>query len=219
MSPKLSQFSRETVGEAALALVREKGWDALSARNLAQRLGSSVAPVYGAFPSMEELEAFVLGEILRLIGATIRDIEKDEEIKTFLAMGIGLARFARDEPELFLALLKARKGDALSGYKTQLRSRLDADPSLGWLGAQVLDRVFERLWIFTVGLMVALVYGYDEDSSDEALNELMRSTGGIIIYGEAAGLGDPESPALREAWARLYPKRFPKKATGRKDKS
>ena len=218
MSPRMSQFSRETVGKTALALVREKGWEALSARGLAQRLGSSVAPVYGAFPSMEKLEDFVLGEILGLVDATIRGIEKDEEIKTFLAMGIGLARFARDEPELFLALLKARKGDALSGYKTDLRSRLDTDPSLGWLGPEILDRVFERLWIFTIGLMVALVYGYGGDSSDEALNELMRSTGGVIIYGEAAGLGDPEGRALREAWARLYPSRFPQKTHSRKSK-
>jgi len=218
MSPRISQFSRETVGEAALALVREKGWEALSARSLAQRLGSSVAPVYGAFPSMEKLEDSVLAEILRLVDATIQGIEKDEEIKAFLAMGIGLSRFARDEPELFLALLKARKGDALSGYKAELRSRLDTDPALGWLGPQIMDRVFERLWIFTIGLMVALVYGYGGDSSDEALGELMRSTGGVIIYGEAAGLGDPEGGALREAWARLYPSRFPQKTHPRKRK-
>lgn len=61
--PRSTSFSPDEVGRAALELVRAQGWDALTARAVGARLGVSVAPVYGAFASMEELSDWLLEEI------------------------------------------------------------------------------------------------------------------------------------------------------------
>jgi AcrR family transcriptional regulator len=199
MSPRSLQFTKEEVGNAALELVREQGWEALSARSLASRLGVSVAPVYGAFASMEELQAFVLAKAIRILDDTISSAGSG---RTFLDMGIGLALFARDEPELNLALLGNGKGGFLDRYKAELRSRLDGETFLSQFGKSAVDRMFERLWIFTLGLMGALAFGYQEDRSDSGLAALMRSAGALVIYGVAADI-DREGPASLEAWRRL----------------
>ena len=52
MPPKC-RFTREQIIQAALELTAEKGIGALTARSLAQRLGSSAKPIFGLFTNME----------------------------------------------------------------------------------------------------------------------------------------------------------------------
>ena len=54
MPPK-AKFTRSELIQAALDLVRSKGADALTARALGQRLGSSARPIFTVFQSMDEV--------------------------------------------------------------------------------------------------------------------------------------------------------------------
>ena len=55
MPPK-PKFSKEEIIAAALDLVRAKGMEGLTARELGQRLGSSARPIFTVFSSMEEVQ-------------------------------------------------------------------------------------------------------------------------------------------------------------------
>ena len=59
MPPK-AKFSRDEIVEAALTIVREDGIQALTARSLGDRLGSSARPVFTVFQNMEEVQGAVL---------------------------------------------------------------------------------------------------------------------------------------------------------------
>jgi AcrR family transcriptional regulator len=204
-------MSREQIGREALDLVREKGWAALSARSLAARIGTSVGPIYSAFGSMDELQAYVLDGAARVFDACIAAAGSG---KNFLDMGIGLALFARDEPRLFEALVEggapkislsqpcSTRG-RFEGYKSGLKTRLEEDPFFRRIGPERRERIFERMWLFGLGFALALVHGYAGDRRDGAIADLMRSQGGIVIYGELAGFGDADGRALKEAWASL----------------
>ena len=50
MAPK-SKFTKEEIAEAALWIVREKGSDGLTAKAIADALGTSTRPVFTAFGS------------------------------------------------------------------------------------------------------------------------------------------------------------------------
>ena len=67
MTPKETTFTRQIVLQAALDVVRTDGWEALTARGVAGRLGASVVPVYSAFGSMKNLLRETLKEIRRLL--------------------------------------------------------------------------------------------------------------------------------------------------------
>ena len=54
MPPK-PQFTAEEIAAAALSLVKELGVEALTARNLAARLGTSARPIFTVFKSMDEV--------------------------------------------------------------------------------------------------------------------------------------------------------------------
>ena len=54
MPPK-PRFTADEIAAEALALVKEQGIEALTARNLAARLNASARPIFTVFRSMEEV--------------------------------------------------------------------------------------------------------------------------------------------------------------------
>ena len=201
MAAKRIVFPGERISREALDLVRESGWSALSARAVAARLGSSVGPIYSAFGSMGELEDAVLDGASKVFD---RFIQQARSGKLFLDMGIGMARFARDEPRLYLALTEESVYSRRFGaYKNELFERFFSDTAYSFLEPERRTRVFERMWLFSLGLASALVHGFAADRTDEGISELMGSQGGIVMYGEAASFGGRDKNVLREAWSAL----------------
>lgn len=58
MPPK-PMFTREEIVQAALDIVSERGIEALTARELGVKLGSSARPLFTVFKNMEELHEAV----------------------------------------------------------------------------------------------------------------------------------------------------------------
>lgn len=58
--PPAINFNQDTILDEAFRIVRNEGFQALTARKIAQNLGSSTQPVYSAFGSMRKLQEVVL---------------------------------------------------------------------------------------------------------------------------------------------------------------
>ncbi len=65
MAPK-NKFTKEEIAEAALRIVREKGSDCLTAKAIAEALGTSTRPVFTAFGSMEDVRRAVYAAAVRV---------------------------------------------------------------------------------------------------------------------------------------------------------
>jgi AcrR family transcriptional regulator len=103
-------FTREMIVEAAFALTREVGWAGVSARTVAQRLGSSTMPLYSSLKSMEEIEK----EVRMRAGKLMQDYQRRPFAEErLLSSAVGYVVFARDEPNLFRFLFVDRPLTAL----------------------------------------------------------------------------------------------------------
>ena len=58
MPPKF-KFDKEEIVQTAVEVVRQHGWNGLSARSIAKELNASTKPIYGYFKSMVVLEEAV----------------------------------------------------------------------------------------------------------------------------------------------------------------
>lgn len=58
--PRNFMFTKEEIIAAAVSVTREKGFQALTARALGERLGSSPKPIFGLFENMAEVQKEVL---------------------------------------------------------------------------------------------------------------------------------------------------------------
>ena len=98
MPPK-PKFTKEEIVGAAKELVREKGLSALTARELAKRLGSSPRPIFTAFRSMKEVADAVNDSVMEEFNRRLREAAKFTP--AFKEVGMQMIRFASDEPNLF----------------------------------------------------------------------------------------------------------------------
>lgn len=202
MSPKQVTFTRPAVLSAALELIRQHGWESLSARGLAQKLKSSVAPVYSAFGSMAALQRQVLLEARRLLDATVAVSYTD---MPFLNIGVGVVAFARQEPNLFRALFLQRHGqpDILRAFHDSILKHMSQDAMLKLLSEASRRRLLENIWLYTLGLANSIIFDQIKHVSTEKIIRLLKDAGNVLIYAEAAGIMPCNSPENEAAWLRL----------------
>ena len=109
MSPK-AKFTRDQIVQAGLNIVRENGIEALSARALGAKLGSSARPIFTVFQSMEDVQAEVIKSAKALYAGYVRKgLEQD---LAFKGVGTQYILFAMQEPKLFQLLFMSEQKQA-----------------------------------------------------------------------------------------------------------
>jgi len=202
MSPKKTIFNSASVLKAALDVVRLHGWEALTARAVAGRLGASVAPVYSAFGSMENLFREALKEIRRLLEEyTARSYSE----VPFLNIGAGIVSFARDEPMFFQALFQIRHRfqDIVEDVNFSILSWMKTDAQLGLLPDASRERLYDHIGFYTMGLAAAMAAGRVADTSAGNIVRLLMSIGNIVMFAEVSGIADFDSPESKREWTRI----------------
>lgn len=155
MPPK-PKFTRNEIIAAALKLVSEKGVEALTARELGSRMGSSARPIFTLFKNMEELQAEVRRAAMNRFEAYAEKALPD--IPRFKQIGLQMVRFAIEEPKLY-QLLFMQEQKSPSGFESifgELGETADIcmeticrDYGLSLEKARLL---FENMWIYTFGI-------------------------------------------------------------------
>lgn len=110
MPPKIKVI-KENILSAAVELVRECGAEALNARALAKKLGSSTQPIFSNYTSMEELKQEVIKSAEGIYKNYLNaDMEKGE-YPPYKASGMSYIRFAGEQQELFKLLFMRDRTD------------------------------------------------------------------------------------------------------------
>ncbi|MGN0235435.1 MAG: TetR/AcrR family transcriptional regulator [Paludibacteraceae bacterium] len=76
--PRKVQFSREMIIDAAIEMVREKGYESINARDLGTWLGCSSRPLFTAFKNMEEVVEATRQEAAKRFLSFVREAERED---------------------------------------------------------------------------------------------------------------------------------------------
>lgn len=155
MPPK-AKFSREEIIEAALEIVKEYGADTLTARALAEKLGSSARPIFTVFQSMEEVQEAVLASAKTLYK---QYVERGlQENPAFKGVGTQYILFAVNEPKLFQLLFMTEQEGVpnLAGIlplidESYAAILLSIEKGYG-LDSASAEKLYRHLWIYTHGI-------------------------------------------------------------------
>lgn len=158
MAPK-NKFTKEEMTAAALRVVREKGIGGLTAKTMADALGTSTQPVFTCFGSMDGVRQEVYAAALRAYKG-YASAGLHEEIP-FLGVGMQYIRFAREEPELYRLLFLTRTPEH-SAIKSMQHLQTLVRPTLMDaynITAEEADLYFRDLWLVTHSLSTLIVTG------------------------------------------------------------
>lgn len=178
MPPK-PKFTREEIVNAALSIVSERGVDALTARELGERLGSSARPIFTVFKNMEEVQAEVRAAAMRRFEA-FAPADEDGDMPLFKQVGVRMVRFGLREPKLYqlLFMQENREADSFDDVFGALGTTADLcidvlcrDYALNRAEAREL---FEAVWIYTFGVGALCATGVCR-FSEERLSRMLTT--------------------------------------------
>ena len=167
MAPK-NKFSREEMVDAALRVVRKKGIEALTAKALAEEVGTSTQPVFTCFNTMETVKHEVQAAAKRIYDGYAAEGLRQEI--PFRGFGMQYIRFAKEEPELYrLLFLTKTEGtfdamEAMKHFQAQVRPFLQQTYHIS---AEDADRYFRDLWLVAHSIATLIVTGGCTYSDDE----------------------------------------------------
>lgn len=175
MPPK-AKYTREEIIQKAFEIAREKGIDAVVARELAKALGTSSSPIFTAFKNMEELQQEVRKVALQEFESYVADALN--YTPAFKYVGMKMIEFAMREPKLF-QLVYMREHEDSQTYDMLIGELGDTvevcveimqnDYELSRPEAELL---FKQVWMHTFGIC-ALVAGRVCHFTPEEISEML----------------------------------------------
>lgn len=173
MAPK-NKFTREEMVAAAVRVVQKLGAAALTAKSLAEELGTSTQPVFTCFGTMDTAKAEVYAAAERMFDEYLTAGLKEKI--PFFGFGTQYIRFARKEPELYRLLFLTRPDDMGSGAFSVMRHmQALVRPSLMeiyHISEQETDHYFRDLWLVVHSLATLIVTG-DCPYSDREIEQIL----------------------------------------------
>ena len=157
MPPKV-KYTREEIIEAAFQMAKEQGIEAVVARELAKKLGTSSSPIFTAFQNMEELQQEIRGRAMKEFESHVRD--PLQFTPPFKWVGVKMIEFAVKEPKLF-QILYMQEHEESQCYEDMVKELgdtvevclqfMEADYALSRPEA---EHIFKQVWLHTFGICV-----------------------------------------------------------------
>lgn len=149
--PPSTKYTPERILEVALALTREAGIGAISARAVAAQLGCSTGPIFTHFASMDDLLEQLMDRIIALFADATT---APPGVDPLVGSGVGWLRFAAEQPRLYEALfLRPDHWHAKWGpVRRDLAERMGAHPRFGALDKAARFALVGRASIIMHGL-------------------------------------------------------------------
>ena len=194
MPPK-PKFTKEEIVAAALELVSEKGIEALTARELGARLGSSARPIFTVFNSMEEVQVEVRAAALKRFESYAEKAMHYTPV--FKQVGMQMILFAIEEPKLYQLVYMSENAGA-----TDFEGTVDRLGDVAQLCVDVIQRdyslsekdakaLFEHVWIYTFGIGALCATGMCRFSQEEIIQMLGQDFMAMLFYAKSGRMNMP----------------------------
>lgn len=159
--PPRAKYTQEEITQAALAIVREKGIDSLTARALGEKLGSSARPIFTVFASMDDVQRTVIDAAKAIYKQYIERGLSDT--LAFKGVGTQYILFAIKEPKLFqLLFMREQRANCnlqnvLPMIDDNYAAILDSVQSAYHVDGTTAENLYKHMWIYTHGIATLCV--------------------------------------------------------------
>lgn len=170
MPPK-NRFTRDQIIHAALDITRARGFSAVTARAVAEKLGASPKVIFGLFPDMAALKAGVLAAADEIYQRCLSAAMAAGEFPPYKASGLAYIDFARREKMLFqLLFMRDRTGEPLEKETESLRPVLAAIRHSTGMSEEEAFHFHLEMWVCVHGIATMIATGFLEWDARDVSN-------------------------------------------------
>lgn len=180
MAPK-NKFTKQEIIDAAFDIAKVDGLGAITVRKVAQKLDSSIAPIYVNFNDIDEL----IQEVVKKAFDISRELlEQQNSGQPFRDIGIASLRFAKEYSVLYRELVM--NDNPHMKYESNdihlVMEQMAKDPLLEGFTNEELSTILFKMQVFQTGLSVMIANGLLPNGfSDEMVIGLLDSTAEDVI--------------------------------------
>ena len=176
--PPQVKVSKEHIKSEAFQMTKESGFEAVSARKLAERLNCSTQPIFRVYQNMEELKAD-LYEMGTDYMRKSMERHKGKSEPAYLSLAKGYIDAARNEKNLFRLIASVDDLDISGDKEFLLKGEAINYPNM-LPGAESLDdekkgELISAIWFLVHGIATLIVSGRTE-ISDKEIGDLINET-------------------------------------------
>ena len=172
--PRDFLFTKEEIIKAALELTREKGFAAVSARALGEKLGTSSRPVFSHFANMADVQSAIVSAANDVYQSYIKRETASGRYAPYKAVGMAYIRFAREERELFKLLFMRDRSHEVKDNPTEMDELVALIAKQVGIDAASAKLFYLEMWSYTHGIAAMIVTGYldwNEEFTSRALTD------------------------------------------------
>lgn len=173
--PRDYLFTKEEILSQAIELTREKGFDCVSARTLALKLGTSPRPIFSLFQNMKELQDAIILKAYDIYNEYIKKSLESKELP-YKASGKAYILFSRNEKELFkLLFMNERSRLLIPENDEQMNIIYDIISRQLNITKEEAYSFHLEMWIYVHGLASMICTGYinwDDEFIDKTLEDV-----------------------------------------------
>lgn len=192
MPPK-PKYTKEDIINAAYTLMAQEGMNAVVARDVGKVLGSTVAPIFTYFESMDELRTAVHEKAVMECAEYLRDFT--DYFPAFKEFGLRWVHLAQEHPHVYNEVFIRKKSDTLEGmFSDDFRKLLEPVCTEVMhafsLSEEDADILIRDMLIYAHGIATLHISGHSKISEDDLQISLSRMclsyvTGCQLRYGTA----------------------------------
>ncbi len=182
MGPKV-KFTKEQVINAAFEIAKSEGIDNVTMKKIAQKMGSSVAPIYVNFKNVNELTEALIDKIFSISQQLL--IEESTG-NPFYDIGRASLRFADEYKVLFRDMIM-KSNSYKKSYDEKMTpvliDEMKKDPELKDFTDEELKTILLKVSVFQMGLSVMVANGLipEECRKQDLMDILSSATDDIIL--------------------------------------
>ncbi|ALS00587.1 hypothetical protein ATZ33_04120 [Enterococcus silesiacus] len=153
-------YKKQHILASAQELLTEKGFSAITARNVAEHMGISTQPIYLEFKNMEELKLTLLENIHEFLDTEF--FSKKQTSNNLANFGLNYIDFAQTNTNLYLFLFVDHHsyGQELQKLSFDSFQRLiQADEKYAATSKELLEKLHMKLWIVATGMASLSISG------------------------------------------------------------
>jgi len=181
--PPQVKVSKDYIKSEAFEMTKESGFEAVTARKLAERLNCSTQPIFRVYTNMDELKVDIYQMGAEFIRERMIAYQGDAQ-PTYLSLATGYIEAARNEENLFRLIAAVDdlgiQGEGEFLLKGEAMNYPNILPGAEGLNDEKKGELISAIWFLVHGIATLIVSGRTDISDEEIRGLITETYSGLI---------------------------------------
>lgn len=168
----IKKITKDMILDAALEIFRAEGFEAVTSRRIALRLGCSTQPIYFEYKNMDELKDDIIKKVVVRLNEVFNSVAGDSEEFVYRSFGLSFLKFVQTDPFVFrqLYIIDGKIGRQVDELRMPVI--LDILENKYGYKRETAVSIHKMASSFLMGMAVFISSGYKNLSESEILKNL-----------------------------------------------